>query len=46
VDALRDGDDLPAPADLDDYPVWMMNGELLANVQTHWREVPYLSGGK
>jgi len=45
VDTLKGEEDLPAPGDLDDYPMWMMNPDLLVKVQTHWREVPWPSGG-
>lgn len=45
IDDLKDDDDLPAPADLDDFPTWMMNAELITKIQTHWREVPWASGG-
>jgi hypothetical protein len=45
INELKDDDDLPVPSDLDDFPTWMMNGELIAKIQTHWREVPWASGG-
>lgn len=44
IDDLRSEDDLPAPADHDDFPSWMMNGELMVKIQSHWREVPWDSG--
>jgi hypothetical protein len=44
IDDLRLEDDLPAPADRDDFPSWMMNGELMVKIQSHWREVPWDSG--
>jgi hypothetical protein len=43
VDTLGDGD--PLPSDTDDLPVWILSGNLISKVATHWREVPYLSGG-
>jgi len=42
VSTLSDG---ALPDDLDDLPVWLLAGELLGTTITHWREVPYLSGG-
>jgi hypothetical protein len=42
VATLSDG---TLPEDIDDLPVWLLAGELLGSVITHWREVPYLSGG-
>jgi len=45
IDALRGEDELPAPADHDDFPTWLMNADLLAKLQNHWREVPWASGG-
>jgi len=44
IDDLRSEEDLPAPADHDDFPSWMMNGELMVKLQAHWREVPWDSG--
>ena len=46
IDSLRGEDELPAPDDTDDYPTWMMNTDLMVKIQTHWREVPWGSGGK
>lgn len=46
INSLRGEDELPAPDDTDDYPTWMMNTDLLVKIQTHWREVPWGSGGK
>jgi len=40
---LGDGGELP---DADDLPVWLVSAVLINDAQTHWREVPYLSGGK
>jgi hypothetical protein len=31
--------------DVDDLPVWLLAGDLMAQVIAHWREVPFLSGG-
>jgi hypothetical protein len=31
--------------DLDELPVWLLAGELLGTTISHWREVPYQSGG-
>jgi hypothetical protein len=45
IDGLRDEDNLPAPSDLDDFPTWMMNTDLMVKIQNHWREVPWASGG-
>lgn len=38
-------DDLPLSTDVDDLPVWLLNAELVNRATSHWREVPYLSGG-
>ena len=46
IDVLRGEDELPPPDDVDDYPTWMMNTDLMVRIQTHWREVPWGSGGK
>lgn len=46
IDDLKAEDELPCPADSDDFPMWLMNSDLIVKVQAHWREVPYLSGGK
>jgi hypothetical protein len=35
----------PLPGDPDDLPVWLLSGDLIGKVTSHWREVPYLSGG-
>jgi hypothetical protein len=45
IDGLRDEDNLPCPSDLDDFPTWMMNTDLMVKIQNHWREVPWASGG-
>lgn len=45
IDTLKGDEDLPAPADIDDYPTWMTNTDLMVKIQTHWREVPWASGG-
>jgi hypothetical protein len=45
IETLRGEDDLPPPSDLDEYPAWMMNADLMLKLQNHWREVPYPSGG-
>lgn len=44
IEELRSEEDLPAPADHDDFPTWMMNAELMVKIQNHWREVPWGSG--
>ncbi len=38
-------DDDVLPDDVDDWPVWLLSGNLMGRVLAHWREVPYLSGG-
>lgn len=45
INELRDENDLPAPEDPDDFPMWMLSPDLLVKIQTHWREVPWASGG-
>lgn len=39
------GADDVLPDDVDDWPVWLLSGNLMGKVLAHWREVPYLSGG-
>jgi|694.fasta_scaffold02904_30 hypothetical protein len=46
IDELKGEDELPCPSDPDEFPMWLMNSDLIVKVQAHWREVPYISGGK